>query len=187
MDAVVITGPYKVEVRACPVPTMQAPTDAIVKIELCGLCGSDLHPFRGKEPVDPGTIMGHEFVGTVVETGARARGAWSVGASRSARTRGCAMIIGHRRPSPCHSQCRIGRVQSQGWHPGGQRFYDELRRLPPLPERAFLAMRPQPALWLPRRWQGAPGRPGSVHQVMNGGLCVGYWLVCVSPANAWTL
>ncbi|KAK2077125.1 hypothetical protein QBZ16_004759 [Prototheca wickerhamii] len=73
MDAVVITGPYKVEVRACPVPTMQAPTDAIVKIELCGLCGSDLHPFRGKEPVDPGTIMGHEFVGTVVETGSRWR------------------------------------------------------------------------------------------------------------------
>lgn len=69
MDAVVFIEPYKVEVQRRPVPEIEQDTDAIVKIELSGLCGSDLHPYRGKEPTDEGTIMGHEFVGTVVATG----------------------------------------------------------------------------------------------------------------------
>jgi len=43
----------------------------IVKITVAGLCGSDLHLFRETEPgLDPGTIMGHEFVGVVHEVGA---------------------------------------------------------------------------------------------------------------------
>ncbi|HEX7845969.1 MAG TPA: alcohol dehydrogenase catalytic domain-containing protein, partial [Chitinophagaceae bacterium] len=45
-------------------------TDAIVKISLAGICGSDLHVYHGRETgLDNGTVMGHEFVGTVVETG----------------------------------------------------------------------------------------------------------------------
>lgn len=69
MDALVLQSPYHIEVQRCPVPRIAAGTDAIVRVELAGLCGSDLHPFRGKEATDGGTIMGHEFVGTVVEVG----------------------------------------------------------------------------------------------------------------------
>lgn len=52
-------------------PTIQNSLDAIVKVEMAGLCGSDLHPFFGREiGLDAGTVMGHEFVGKVIEVGA---------------------------------------------------------------------------------------------------------------------
>lgn len=51
-------------------PSIENSTDAIVQVELAGLCGSDLHPYFGREVgLDPGTVMGHEFVGRVVEAG----------------------------------------------------------------------------------------------------------------------
>ncbi len=51
-------------------PQIESETDAIVQVELAGLCGSDLHPFFGREAgLEPGTVMGHEFVGQVVECG----------------------------------------------------------------------------------------------------------------------
>ena len=51
-------------------PKIQQPTDAIVQITLSGICGSDLHVYHGRETgLDKGTVMGHEFVGTVVEAG----------------------------------------------------------------------------------------------------------------------
>ena len=46
------------------------PTDAIVKITMAGICGSDLHVYHGRETgLDHGTVMGHEFVGVIEETG----------------------------------------------------------------------------------------------------------------------
>lgn len=57
-----------------PDPTVTAPTDAIVQITVAGLCGSDLHPFFGREVgLEPGTVMGHELVGTIVELGSDQR------------------------------------------------------------------------------------------------------------------
>jgi 2-desacetyl-2-hydroxyethyl bacteriochlorophyllide A dehydrogenase len=51
-------------------PTIEEPTDAVAEVDLAGLCGSDLHPFFGREQgLDPGTVMGHEFVGRVLEVG----------------------------------------------------------------------------------------------------------------------
>jgi alcohol dehydrogenase len=60
------------EVAWCelPGPRVEMATDAIVAVEIAGLCGSDLHPFFGREAgLDAGTVMGHEFVGRVVEVG----------------------------------------------------------------------------------------------------------------------
>ncbi len=55
-------------------PKIEAPTDAIVQVSLAGLCGSDLHVFYGRESgVDVDTVMGHELVGAVVETGANVK------------------------------------------------------------------------------------------------------------------
>ncbi|SPO02706.1 related to formaldehyde dehydrogenase [Cephalotrichum gorgonifer] len=70
MLAVVFDGPRKVSVQRRPVPTVQTEGEAIVKVSASGLCGSELHVFRGLETPTPGFIMGHEFTGIVVETGA---------------------------------------------------------------------------------------------------------------------
>ncbi|MCC9603008.1 alcohol dehydrogenase catalytic domain-containing protein [Stieleria sp. JC731] len=46
--------------------------DVVVQVELAGLCGSDLHPYFGREVgLDVGTVMGHEFVGKVIDKGDR--------------------------------------------------------------------------------------------------------------------
>lgn len=53
-----------------PKPVLVDPTDAIVKVELAGICGTDLHVVRGDFPgLVPGSVVGHEFVGRVVEAG----------------------------------------------------------------------------------------------------------------------
>ena len=54
-----------------PDPSIIEPTDAIVRIDTSTICGTDLHILKGDVPeVKPGTILGHEAVGTVVEIGA---------------------------------------------------------------------------------------------------------------------
>lgn len=54
-----------------PDPEIADPGDAIVHVDLAGLCGSDLHPYLGRERgLDAGTVMGHEMVGRIVEVGA---------------------------------------------------------------------------------------------------------------------
>jgi alcohol dehydrogenase len=52
-----------------PDPSIEAPTDAIVAVRAAGLCGSDLHPYLGREPARPGVVPGHEAVGEVVAVG----------------------------------------------------------------------------------------------------------------------
>lgn len=51
-------------------PTIERDDEALVRVEIAAICGSDLHVYRGRETgLDAGTVMGHEFVGRVVETG----------------------------------------------------------------------------------------------------------------------
>ncbi|KAJ5987740.1 hypothetical protein N7481_002950 [Penicillium waksmanii] len=70
MQAVVFKGPLQVALEQRPRPQIQAPTDVILKVRYTALCGSELHVFRGHQPSGTGFIMGHEFTGEVVETGA---------------------------------------------------------------------------------------------------------------------
>jgi 2-desacetyl-2-hydroxyethyl bacteriochlorophyllide A dehydrogenase len=64
----------QVEWIELPDPRLESPRDAIVAVELAGLCGSDLHPYFGREEgLDPGTVMGHEFVGRVLEVGSEVK------------------------------------------------------------------------------------------------------------------
>jgi alcohol dehydrogenase len=54
-----------------PEPTIDAPTDVVVRVDSSTICGTDLHILKGDVPaVQPGTILGHEAVGTIVEKGA---------------------------------------------------------------------------------------------------------------------
>ena len=52
-----------------PEPELVAPDDAIVQIGASGICGSDLHIYHGRVPVERGFTIGHEFVGTVLAAG----------------------------------------------------------------------------------------------------------------------
>ncbi|KAK0503829.1 alcohol dehydrogenase [Armillaria luteobubalina] len=60
---------YDIRVENVPIPEIIHPDDAIVKIHFSGLCGSDLHVYRGHEAVDRIHTCGHEFVGHVVKLG----------------------------------------------------------------------------------------------------------------------
>lgn len=70
MKALAFGGIRRVDVVDAPEPRLQGPGEAVVEVDAAGLCGSDLHPYFGRETgLDPGTILGHEFVGRVVEVG----------------------------------------------------------------------------------------------------------------------
>ena len=71
MKALVYHGPGERGWDTVPDPTMIDPTDAIVRIDTTTICGTDLHILKGDVPeTTPGTILGHEAVGTVQEVGA---------------------------------------------------------------------------------------------------------------------
>jgi threonine dehydrogenase-like Zn-dependent dehydrogenase len=63
-------GPQKMSVREVPDPEIINQRDCIVRITSTAICGSDLHLYNGFLPLmEPGDIMGHEFMGEVVEVG----------------------------------------------------------------------------------------------------------------------
>ena len=70
MRALVYHGPGQRSWDVVPDPAIDRPTDAIVRIDSSTICGTDLHILKGDVPeVRPGTVLGHEAVGTVVEVG----------------------------------------------------------------------------------------------------------------------
>nr|WP_314580236.1 zinc-dependent alcohol dehydrogenase [uncultured Pseudomonas sp.] len=74
MKAVVFHGVGDIRLDDVPEPTIQQPTDAIVRITSSAICGTDLHFIRGSAPdMEPGTILGHEGVGVVEALGADVR------------------------------------------------------------------------------------------------------------------
>ncbi len=70
MKALTFNGKETIEHETIPDPHILASTDAIVEVALTAICGSDLHIYHERETgLDTGTVMGHEFVGTVMEIG----------------------------------------------------------------------------------------------------------------------
>jgi len=69
MRAVTFQAPGEVLVEDVPEPELERPDDAIVEVQASGICGSDLHIFHGRVPVERGFTIGHEFVGTVLAAG----------------------------------------------------------------------------------------------------------------------
>ena len=62
-------GPRDVRVEERADPTIQEPTDAVIRVAAACICGSDLWPYRGTDAVSEPTPMGHEYVGVVEEIG----------------------------------------------------------------------------------------------------------------------
>src|SRR5438270_5993414 len=69
MRAGTIQGPREVRIDERPLPELRDREDAIIAVECSGICGSDLHIYHGRVKIEPGFTIGHEFVGTVLETG----------------------------------------------------------------------------------------------------------------------
>lgn len=71
MRALIFEGLQDVRTAAVADPTLTSPDEAIVRVTAAAICGSDLHVYRGLERgLDPGTPMGHEMAGEIVEVGA---------------------------------------------------------------------------------------------------------------------
>lgn len=71
MKAVVWRGPGKIALEDRPVPVIQEPTDAIVRVTRSSICSSDLHIIHGTVPrARENVVLGHEFTGEIVEVGA---------------------------------------------------------------------------------------------------------------------
>ena len=69
MRVVTFQAPGEVRVDEKTDPEVAAADDAVVRVEATGICGSDLHIYHGRVPVEPGFTIGHEFVGTVLAAG----------------------------------------------------------------------------------------------------------------------
>ena len=73
MRATTIHGPGDIRLSEVPDPTIEEPTDAIVRVVASCICGSDLWPYRGANKVRPGATIGHEAVGVVEAVGSEVR------------------------------------------------------------------------------------------------------------------
>lgn len=70
MRATIIHGPGDIRVEDRDYPTVQLPSDVVVKVTASCVCGSDLWPYRGVKPTRKPTAIGHEFIGVVESIGA---------------------------------------------------------------------------------------------------------------------
>jgi alcohol dehydrogenase len=75
MKALVYNGPGQKRLEERPMPRIDAPTDAIVKISKTTICGTDLHILKGDVPTcTPGRTLGHEGVGVIADIGSAVTG-----------------------------------------------------------------------------------------------------------------
>ncbi|MEU8087916.1 zinc-dependent alcohol dehydrogenase family protein [Micromonospora sp. NPDC049101] len=99
MKGLVYGGPGSRSWTVIPDPTIQEPRDAIIRVDAVTICGTDLHILGGDVPeVAVGRVLGHEAVGTVVETGSGISG----------------LAKGDRVLASCISACGICRYCRQG-------------------------------------------------------------------------
>jgi len=128
--ALVYEGQEQITWKEVDDPTVEDEGDVIIETAVAGLCGSDLHPYLGREPgLDPGTVMGHEVAGVIRAVGPAVR----------------SFAVGDRVVSPFTTSCgdcffcrrgltsRCERGQLLGWRHEGHGLHGaqaELVRLP---------------------------------------------------------
>ncbi|WP_020500341.1 glutathione-independent formaldehyde dehydrogenase [Sciscionella marina] len=69
MKALVYDGPRDVRIKDVPDPGIENPNDAVIRVTSTNICGSDLHMYEGRTPMEYGRVLGHENLGEVVELG----------------------------------------------------------------------------------------------------------------------
>lgn len=116
MKALTFRGREKIAYETVADPNIAEPTDVIVKVKLTCICGSDLHIYHEHETgLDQGTVMGHEFVGEVVERGAGVKSLSKGDLVMSPFTTNCGQCYYCR----IGLTCRCERGQLYGWVEGG--------------------------------------------------------------------
>lgn len=70
MKAAVLKGPHTVVLDDIARPTVVDATDVVLKVERTAICGTDLHPYESRLELEDDVVLGHEFLGTIVEAGA---------------------------------------------------------------------------------------------------------------------
>ncbi|GFF48495.1 S-(hydroxymethyl)glutathione dehydrogenase [Aspergillus udagawae] len=121
MQAVIFKGPLEVALETRPIPQIQDPTEVILKVRYTALCGSELHVFRGHQPSSTGFIMGHEFTGEVIETGAAVQNFKKGDRVVSPFTLSCGECFYCARG--CSSRCAKGKLFGSAVLDGGQAEY----------------------------------------------------------------
>jgi 2-desacetyl-2-hydroxyethyl bacteriochlorophyllide A dehydrogenase len=139
MRAVTFQAPGEVLVEDVPEPEIGHPQDAVVQVLASGICGSDLHIYHGRVPVEQGFTIGHEYVGTVAEVGSDvervAVGDLVLGCFHSACGTCVACVRGD------YHRCQRGRTFGHGSHLGNLPGAQAERLLVP---RANLTLRRVP-------------------------------------------
>lgn len=139
MRAVTFQAPGQVAVREVAEPELTRPDDAIVQVRASGICGSDLHIYHGRVPVERGFTIGHEFVGEVLAVGEEvervAVGERVVGCFHTACGTCAACVRGD------YHRCLHGRTFGHGSKLGDLQGSQAERVLVP---RANLTLRPVP-------------------------------------------
>jgi threonine dehydrogenase-like Zn-dependent dehydrogenase len=69
VKALTFQGAGDVKVLDVPKPSLQGSRDALVRVTLGAVCGSDMHILHGHTPMNVGAVLGHEFVGVVEQVG----------------------------------------------------------------------------------------------------------------------
>lgn len=111
MRALVFRGPQQIAVEQVPVPR-PGPGEAVIRVTLTTICGTDLHILKGEYPVKPGLIIGHEPVGVIHELGVGVTG-YEVGQR---------VLVGAITPCGQCSYCLGGNWSQCGGLIGGWKF-----------------------------------------------------------------
>ena len=140
MKAAVFHGPHDVRVEDVPTPEDLGPDEVLVRVDRSAICGTDLHPYEGHMELEEDVILGHEFLGTVVETGDGV-GLISAGelvTSPCTVTCGACYFCRRGEPGRCAGIRMFGMGMALGDLPGAQSEYvvvpyadRNLRKLPP--------------------------------------------------------
>lgn len=126
MKALTFRGKEAIRFESIADPGIIEPTDVIVKVKLCAICGSDLHVYHEREKgIDHGTAMGHEFMGEIVDVGANVKKLVIGDSVMSPFTTNCGTCFYCRIGLTCrciHSQLFGWRENNTGLHGGQAEF-----------------------------------------------------------------
>lgn len=111
MRALVFRGPNEIAIEQVPVPKA-GPGEAVIRVTLTTICGTDLHILKGEYPVRPGLVIGHEPVGVIHELGVGVTG-YAVGDR---------VLVGAITPCGQCSYCLGGDLAQCGGPIGGWKF-----------------------------------------------------------------
>jgi Threonine dehydrogenase and related Zn-dependent dehydrogenases len=125
MRAVVLHEAHEIEVREVERPEITDPGDVLMRVDLTAICGTDLHPYEGRVPIEDDVVLGHEFLGTIEAVGSAVN---LVGEGDRA-VASCVISCGHcyncrrQRPGQCFGTRIFGLGLTFGSVSGGQAEY----------------------------------------------------------------